>query len=55
MNRTLIVLATLAVATSVPAANLKLGAIPKSTGGEFWETVAKGARKAAADLNVDLR
>lgn len=36
-------------------AKLKLGVIPKSTGGEFWETVAKGAQKAAKDLNVDIR
>ena len=34
---------------------LTLAAIPKSTGGEFWETVAKGARKAAADLGVNLK
>jgi ribose transport system substrate-binding protein len=36
-------------------AKLKLGVIPKSTGGEFWETVEKGAQKAATDLNVDIR
>jgi ribose transport system substrate-binding protein len=34
---------------------LTLAAIPKSTGGEFWETVARGARKAAADLHVNLK
>ena len=27
---------------------LKLAVIPKCTGGEFWETVEKGARQAAA-------
>lgn len=37
------------------ADGLNLGMIPKSTGGEFWETVAKGARRAAADLGVNLR
>src|SRR5689334_10685892 len=34
---------------------LTLVAIPKSTGGEFWETVARGARKAASDLHVNLK
>lgn len=34
---------------------LVLAAIPKSTGGEFWETVARGAKKAAADLGVTLK
>lgn len=29
--------------------------IPKSTGGEFWETVEQGARDAAKDLDVDLK
>src|SRR6185295_5952445 len=40
-----------------PAADkpITLVAIPKSTGGEFWETVAKGARKAAQDLGVTLK
>jgi hypothetical protein len=32
------------------ADTLTLAAIPKSTGGEFWETVERGARKAASDL-----
>jgi ribose transport system substrate-binding protein len=36
-------------------APLNLGVIPKSTGGEFWETVAKGARQAAADQHVTVR
>ena len=34
---------------------LVIAVIPKSTGGEFWETVEVGARKAAADLNVDIK
>src|SRR5215471_13303555 len=34
---------------------LTLAAIPKSTGGEFWETVERGARKAAQDLGVTLK
>jgi ribose transport system substrate-binding protein len=34
---------------------ITLAAIPKSTGGEFWETVERGARKAAADLGVTLK
>ena len=33
---------------------LTLGVIPKSTGGEFWETVEEGARAAAADLGVSM-
>jgi ribose transport system substrate-binding protein len=37
------------------AENIVLGAIPKSTGGEFWETVERGARKAASDLGVTLK
>lgn len=37
------------------AENITLGAIPKSTGGEFWETVERGARKAAKDLGVTLK
>ncbi|HYG23590.1 MAG TPA: substrate-binding domain-containing protein [Verrucomicrobiae bacterium] len=37
------------------ADKVTLAAIPKSTGGEFWETVAKGARQAAADLGVTLK
>src|ERR1041385_8701949 len=49
--------ALLAFAPHTPAADKKLtlAAIPKSTGNEFWETVAKGARKAAADLGVTLK
>jgi ribose transport system substrate-binding protein len=43
---------------ALPAAaadKITLVAIPKSTGGEFWETVARGARKAAQDLGVNLK
>jgi ribose transport system substrate-binding protein len=43
-------------ATNIFAADtLTLAAIPKSTGGEFWETVANGAKKAAKDLGVNLK
>jgi len=46
----------LATSTAVLAADrIQIGAIPKSTGGEFWETVERGARQAATDLGVDLR
>ena len=34
---------------------LVIAAIPKSTGGEFWETVEQGARDAAKELDVDLK
>ncbi len=34
---------------------LTLAAIPKSTGGEFWETVGRGAQHAAKDLGVTLK
>jgi ribose transport system substrate-binding protein len=34
---------------------LTLAVIPKSTGGEFWETVEQGARSAAVDLGVEIR
>lgn len=37
------------------ADTLVLAAIPKSTGGEFWETVANGAKKAAKDLGITLK
>jgi len=36
-------------------AKLTVAVIPKSTGGEFWETVEQGARAAAADLAVDMK
>jgi ribose transport system substrate-binding protein len=43
-------------ATQLRAADtLTLAAIPKSTGGEYWETVARGARHAAKDLGVTLK
>lgn len=34
---------------------LVIAAIPKSTGGEFWETVEQGAREAAKELDVELK
>jgi ribose transport system substrate-binding protein len=34
---------------------LTLAVIPKSTGGEFWETVEQGSRDAAKDLNVNIK
>src|SRR5262245_57888462 len=45
------------IASDAIAADKKLtfAAIPKSTVGEYWETVAKGARKAAQDLGVNLK
>jgi len=46
---------TLASASLFAADTLVLAAIPKSTGGEFWETVANGAKKAAKDLGVTLK
>ena len=39
----------------LPAQELQLAVIPKSTGGEFWETVERGARHAASDLGVSIR
>lgn len=32
-----------------------IAAIPKSTGGDFWETVEAGARRAAAELDIELK
>lgn len=32
-----------------------IAAIPKATGGDFWETVEVGARKAASELDIDLK
>jgi len=46
---------TLAFTDLLAADTLTLAAIPKSTGGEFWETVANGAKKAAKDLGVTLK
>lgn len=34
---------------------LVVAAIPKSTGGEFWETVERGAKQAGVDLDVEVR
>ncbi|MCC6679687.1 MAG: substrate-binding domain-containing protein [Phycisphaeraceae bacterium] len=34
---------------------LTLAVIPKSTGGEFWETVQQGAQQAADELGVKIR
>src|SRR5687767_10799871 len=34
---------------------LTLAVIPKSTGGEFWETVEQGAREAGKDLDVIIK
>jgi ribose transport system substrate-binding protein len=45
----------LALIGPLNAQTLTLAAIPKSTGGEFWETVANGAKKAAKDLGVTLK
>ncbi len=57
LNQLAVILgALIALAPSARAAEqLTLAAIPKSTGGEFWETVAVGARKAAKDLGVTLK
>lgn len=33
----------------------EIAVIPQSTGGEFWETVEKGARRAAEEVGVRLR
>lgn len=34
---------------------LTIAVIPKSTGGEFWETVNKGAQQAAQELGVTMK
>ena len=34
---------------------LTVAVIPKSTGGEFWETVERGARDAGKDLGVNVK
>jgi ribose transport system substrate-binding protein len=44
-----------AVAQLPAADTLTLAAIPKSTGGEFWETVGRGAKQAAKDLGITLK
>jgi ribose transport system substrate-binding protein len=38
-----------------PGRRLTLAVIPKSIGGEFWETVEEGARAAAGDLGVTIK
>ena len=35
--------------------SLTIAVIPKSTGGEFWETVELGARDAAKELGVEMK
>jgi ribose transport system substrate-binding protein len=35
--------------------SLTIAVIPKSTGGEFWQTVEVGARAAAKDLGVNIK
>lgn len=57
LSRSIAILASAFVLTSnvFAADTLVLAAIPKSTGGEFWETVANGAKKAAKDLGVTLK
>jgi len=32
-----------------------VAAIPKATGGDFWETVEQGARRAASELDIELK
>ena len=32
-----------------------IAAIPKATGGDFWETVEQGARRAATELDIELK
>ena len=34
---------------------LTVAVVPKSTGGEFWETVEAGAREAARDMDVEIK
>jgi len=50
-----LILAASSLAPVLGAERLTLAAIPKSTGGEFWETVERGARRAAQDLGVTLK
>jgi ribose transport system substrate-binding protein len=50
---------TSAADASDPAAGsderLTIAVIPKSTGGEFWETVEVGARDAAEQVGVEMK
>lgn len=57
MNKMTLAAALVVALFSTAAApkTLTLAAIPKSTGGEFWETVAIGAQKAAKERGVTLR
>lgn len=63
MRKATMLVALLAVAFGVSSCNdkkkdgdgkLTIAVIPKSTGGEFWETVEKGARAAAEKLDVKM-
>jgi ribose transport system substrate-binding protein len=40
--------------SEVEEGKLTIAVIPKSTGGEFWQTVETGVRRAAKDLDVKL-
>ncbi|MEM9410492.1 MAG: substrate-binding domain-containing protein [Planctomycetota bacterium] len=42
-------------ASSSDAKKMSIAVIPKSTGGEFWETVESGARQAAEELDVEIK
>ena len=47
--------ATAADGAAASGGSLTLAMIPKSTGGEFWETVEQGARAAADELGVAIK
>lgn len=55
LQSAVMIFAMLVASQRVTAETLVLAAIPKSTGGEFWETVANGAKKAAKDLGITLK
>lgn len=40
---------------STESDRLTIAAIPKATGGDFWETVEVGARRAANELDIELK
>ena len=40
---------------STESDRLTIAAIPKATGGDFWETVEVGARRAASELGIELK
>jgi ribose transport system substrate-binding protein len=46
---------TAAAAQTKPSKPLTIAVIPKSTGGEFWQTVEVGAKAAAKDLGVSIK